>query len=216
MTVTDSGRGMDEATCQHVFEPFFTTKESSKGSGLGLATVYGIIKQSDGWIDVRSEVGVGTSFMVYLPRMDGCPLVAENGIAAAMEGGGETILLVEDQEAVRSLAKAALRQHGYQVLEALDGAEAIDVAKRFSGEIHLLLTDVVMPGINGKELSERLIAMRPGLKVLFVSGYTANVIAHGGVIDQDIAYMAKPFSPDGLAAKVRKVLAAPAKPTVGT
>ncbi|MGD0001276.1 MAG: PAS domain S-box protein [Bryobacteraceae bacterium] len=216
MTVTDSGHGMDEATCQHLFEPFFTTKESSKGTGLGLATVYGIIKQSDGWIDVRSEVGVGTSFMVYLPRMDGRPLVEENGIAAATEGGGETILLVEDQEAVRSLAKAALRQHGYQVLEALDGAEAIAVAKRYSGEIHLLLTDVVMPGMNGKELSERLIAMRPGLKVLFVSGYTANVIAHGGVIDHDIAYMAKPFSPDGLAAKVRKVLAAPAKPTVGT
>jgi PAS domain S-box-containing protein len=216
MTVTDSGHGMDEATCQHLFEPFFTTKESSKGTGLGLATVYGIIKQSDGWIDVRSEVGVGTSFMVYLPRMDGRPLVEENGITAATEGGGETILLVEDQEAVRSLAKAALRQHGYQVLEALDGADAIAVAKRYSGEIHLLLTDVVMPGMNGKELSERLIVMRPGLKVLFVSGYTANVIAHGGVIDHDIAYMAKPFSPDGLAAKVRKVLAAPAKPTVGT
>jgi len=215
MTVTDSGRGMDEATCQHVFEPFFTTKGSGKGTGLGLATVYGIIKQSDGWIDVRSEVGVGTSFMVYLPRMDGRPLVEENGIAAATEGGGETILLVEDQEAVRSLAKAALRQHGYQVLEALDGADAIAVAKRYSGEIHLLLTDVVMPGMNGKELSERLIVMRPGLKVLFVSGYTANVIAHGGVIDHDIAYMGKPFSPDGLAAKVRKVLADPAKPTVG-
>jgi CheY-like chemotaxis protein len=215
MTVTDSGRGMDEATCQHVFEPFFTTKGSGKGTGLGLATVYGIIKQSDGWIDVRSEVGVGTSFMVYLPRMDGRPLEEEIGIAAATEGGGETILLVEDQEAVRSLAKAALRQHGYHVLEALDGAEAIDVAKRYSGEIHLLLTDVVMPGMNGKELSERLIATRPGLKVLFVSGYTGNVIARGGVIDHDIAYMGKPFSPDGLAAKVRKVLATRVKPAAG-
>jgi two-component system cell cycle sensor histidine kinase/response regulator CckA len=216
MTVTDSGRGMDEATCQHVFEPFFTTKESSKGTGLGLATVYGIVKQSDGWIDVRSEVGVGTSFMVYLPRMDGRPLVEENGIVAATEGGGETILLVEDQEAVRSLAKATLRQHGFQVIDASDGQEAIAVAERYCGEIHLLLTDVVMPGMNGKELSERLKVSRPGLKVLFVSGYTASVISHGGVIDHGIAYMPKPFSPDGLAAKVRKVLAAPAKPTVGT
>jgi PAS domain S-box-containing protein len=216
MTVTDSGHGMDEATCQHVFEPFFTTKESGKGTGLGLATIYGIVKQSDGWIDVRSEVGVGTSFMIYLPRMDGRLLPERNGIIAPTEGGGETILLVEDQEAIRSLAKATLKQHGFQVIDASDGQEAIAVAERYCGEIHLLLTDVVMPGMNGKELSERLKVSRPGLKVLFVSGYTANVISHGGVIDHGIAYMPKPFSPDGLAAKVRKVLADPAKPARGT
>jgi PAS domain S-box-containing protein len=216
MTVTDTGQGMDETVRQQIFEPFFTTKESGKGTGLGLATVYGIIKQSDGWIDVWSEVGVGTSFMIYLPRTDGRPLVEENGIGAAPEGGGETILLVEDQEAVRSLAKAALKQHGYQVIEASDGEEAIAVAEGYSGEIQLLLTDVVMTGMNGKELSERLLALRPSLKVLFVSGYTANVIAPGGVLDHGIAYMPKPFSPDGLAAKVRKVLSDPAKPAVGT
>jgi PAS domain S-box-containing protein len=207
MNVTDSGHGMDEATRQHIFEPFFTTKEVGKGTGLGLATVYGILRQSGGWIDVWSEVGAGTSFKVYLPRVDGRPLPERDGFSVPAETGSETILVVEDQKAVRSFTKAALKQYGYHVVEASDGDEAIALARQYSGELHLLLTDVVLPGMNGKELSAKLTALRPNLKVLFISGYTADVIAHRGVLDRGVAFLNKPFSPGELATKVRDVLA---------
>jgi PAS domain S-box-containing protein len=203
MTVTDTGHGMDETIRKKIFEPFFTTKEVGKGTGLGLSTVHGIVRQNGGWIDVWSEVGAGTRFRMLLPRVDAAALPERNAIVAPGKGGRETILLVEDQEAVRNFTVAALRRNGYRVLEAFDGDRAIDVAERFSGEIHLLLTDVVMPGMNGKDLSERLKKLRPNLKVLFVSGYTADVIAHRGVLDRSVSLLYKPFGPDELAAKVR-------------
>jgi PAS domain S-box-containing protein len=205
MTVTDSGHGMDETTRQHIFEPFFTTKEVGKGTGLGLATVHGIIRQSGGWVEVSSEVGVGTSFEVYLPRLDGCSL-PEESIGVVTERGNETILLVEDQKSVRSFTGAVLKQYGYHVIEASDGDEAMSLAGAYAGEIHLLLTDVVMPGISGKESSERMKKVRPNLKVLSMSGYTADVIAQRGVLDGSVAFLHKPFSPVELAAKVRQVL----------
>jgi PAS domain S-box-containing protein len=206
MSVTDTGHGMDETTRQRIFEPFFTTKEIGKGTGLGLATVYGIVRQNGGWIEVQSEVGVGTSFRVYLPRIDASLLPEKHELGAATEKGSETILVVEDQEAVRSFAGAALKQYGYHVIETSDGEEAIDAAAKHSGEIHLLLTDVVLPGMNGKEVSEMLKAFRPNLKVLFTSGYTADAIGNRGVLSPDVAFLHKPFSPEQLAAKVRDVL----------
>ena len=212
MTVTDNGHGIDETTRERIFEPFFTTKEVGKGTGLGLSTVYGIIKQSGGWIDVVSEVGVGTSFMVFLPLIDECPVPERDGTNVRAEGGSETILLVEDQDVVRSFAVAALTQVGYHVIEAPNGDDAIAIAKQHSGQIHLLLTDVVMPGMNGKELSGRLMELRPNLKVLFISGYTADVIADRGVRDRGVALLHKPFSPEELAQKVREVLVPPPEP----
>jgi len=212
MTVTDTGHGMDETIRKQVFEPFFTTKGVGKGTGLGLSTVYGIIRQSGGWIDVSSEVGIGTAFKLYLPRIDACAVPEEIRLGAATGGGSETVLVAEDQEAVRSLAGSALKHVGYRVIEASDGNDAMTVAGRYAGEIHLLLTDVVMPGMDGKELSERLKKVRPNLKVLFISGYTADVIAERGVLERGVAFLHKPFSPEELAQKVREVLADPAKP----
>jgi PAS domain S-box-containing protein len=206
MTVTDTGQGMDEAVRKHIFEPFFTTKETGKGTGLGLSTAYGIVRQSGGWIDVWSAAGVGTTFKVFLPRIDASPLSAGSGSRARRQGGGETILVVEDQKAVRLLTNAALQQCGYHVLQASDAEGAMLIAQQYVGTIHLLLTDVVLPGLNGKELAERLLALRPQLKVLFTSGYTSDVITRQGVLDRGVAFLAKPFSPDGLAAKVREVL----------
>jgi PAS domain S-box-containing protein len=214
MTVTDTGHGMEEAIRQQVFEPFFTTKEFGKGTGLGLSTAYGIIRQSGGWIDVRSEVGVGTSFKVYLPRVNGRPAPEPKEAGAATEKGSETVLLVEDQAAVRSFTSAALKRQGYRVIEASGGEEAIAAAGRHPGRIHLLLTDVVLPGMNGKELSERLKVSRPELKVLFISGYTADVIAHRGVLDHGLSFLHKPYSPAELAAKVRQLLGNPSEPKV--
>jgi two-component system, cell cycle sensor histidine kinase and response regulator CckA len=209
LTVTDGGQGISETTRQHIFEPFFTTKEVGKGTGLGLSTVYGIVRQSGGWIDVSSEVGVGTTFRVCLPRFDSISSPRKNEVSAVAGGGGETILVVEDQEAVRLYTKAALRHYGYHVLEASGGAEAVVVAQQHSGPIQLLLTDVVLPGMNGKELSQRLTTLIPHLRVLFMSGYTADVIAQRGIIDGGVAFLHKPFRPDELAAKVRDVLAIP-------
>ena len=214
MTVTDTGHGMDETTRKQIFEPFFTTKGVGKGTGLGLSTVYGIIRQNGGWIDVWSEVAVGTTFKMYLSRIDASPVAERKGTIAASESGGETVLIVEDQEAVRSFAKAALRQHGYQVIHAGDGDQALSVAKQHSGQIHLLITDVIMPGINGKELSIRLKELCPNLKVLFISGYTADVIAQRGVLDPGVAFLHKPFGQEELAQKVREVLDASPLPSL--
>ena len=208
LTVSDTGGGMDETTRQHIFEPFFTTKEVGKGTGLGLSTVYGIVRQSGGWIDVWSPVGVGTSFKIFLPRIEGCSAREGDESGTVTENGAETILVVEDQRSVLDFTGAALRRFGYHVLEASNGVEGIAVAEGYSGQIDLLLTDVVMPGMNGKELAHRLKELRPDLRVLFISGYTADVIAHRGVLDPGVAFLHKPFSPDELAAKIRETLTA--------
>jgi two-component system cell cycle sensor histidine kinase/response regulator CckA len=207
MTVTDNGQGMDRTTRQRIFEPFFTTKELGKGTGLGLATAYGIIRQSGGWIDVWSEPGAGASFKIYLPRTDEIPLRQPKENGSEEKCGSGMILVVEDQKAVLSFTKAALMQYGYHVIEAPTGDEALVVAKKYSGEIVLLVTDVVLRGMNGKELFERLKEVRPNLKVLFVSGHTSDVIAHRGVLNHGVAFLPKPFSPVELARKVREVLA---------
>ena len=207
MTVRDTGCGMDETIRRQVFEPFFTTKEVGKGSGLGLATVYGIVRQSAGWISVQSDVGVGTSFHVYLPRIDADRVRSRVAADGPTTRGIETILLVEDHPAVREFTSAVLKQYGYHVLEAAASEEAFALARQSSGPIHLLLTDVVMPGMNGKGLSDGLKEVYPSLKTLFISGYTADVIASRGILDREVAFLYKPFSPDELAAKIRNVLA---------
>jgi CheY-like chemotaxis protein len=210
LSVTDTGVGMDRATMARVFEPFFTTKEVGKGTGLGLSTVYGIVKQSGGYVWVSSEPGRGASFRVYLPQVGG---VAESwepgGAAAAARGGTETVLLVEDEDAVRALVVRTLRERGYQVLAARDGREALDLADRHNGEIHLLLTDVVMPGMGGKELAEAAAIHRPDMRVLFMSGYTDDTIVRHGLIEGSVLLLQKPFTPSTLAQKVREVLDAP-------
>ena len=206
ITVSDNGLGMDVNTLQSAFEPFFTTKERGKGTGLGLSTVYGIVRQSGGWIDVQSEVGKGSSFRIYIPRTEACAVPAMAPVAVQTLHGGETVLVVEDQEAVRELTKTVLEAYGYQVLEAVNGAEALACVEQHSDEIHLLLTDVIMPGMNGMDLSKRLRALRPKLKVLFTSGYPSEVIARRGVVERDVAYLPKPFNPETLVAKVRSVL----------
>ena len=207
LTVTDSGMGMDAETRKHLFEPFFTTKETNKGTGLGLATVYGIVKQSRGWIWVYSEPGKGTAFKIYFPRLaSDAPVPPTNGVAREELRGKETVLVVEDQAEVRSLAGSMLRQYGYTVLEACDGSQAMALESDHAGAIDVLLTDVVLPGINGRELADRLMAVRPAIKVLYTSGYTQEVIAHRGVLDRGVSYIAKPYTPEGLAAKVREVL----------
>jgi PAS domain S-box-containing protein len=210
MTITDTGIGMDEDILQSAFEPFFTTKQPGEGTGLGLSTVYGIVRQSGGWIHVRSEVGQGTSCRIYLPRIEASsvPDRAESDRAKAL-CGSETVLVVEDNEAVRRLTQTILKAYGYHVLEAANSTEAFALEKEHSGAIHLLLTDVILPGMNGMALSERLRALRPKLKVLFTSGYTADVIARRGVLQRDVAYLQKPFGPESLVAKVREVLTEP-------
>ncbi len=206
LAVTDTGVGMSEEVRSHVFEPFFTTKEPGKGTGLGLATVYGIVKQSNGNIGVYSEPGRGTTFKIYLPRVERPADPVGPEATAAGQRGTETILLVEDDEKVRALAGEVLKGHGYTVLEARHGEDAIDIAQRYHGAIHLLLTDVVMPRMGGPELAARLHPGRPAMKVLFMSGYTADTIVRHGVLDDGTAFLSKPLMPATLAAKVRETL----------
>ena len=207
LTVTDTGMGMDAATLTHIFEPFFTTKERGKGTGLGLATVYGVVKQSNGYIWVDSAPGKGTSFQIYLPRHVGQP-AAEEHIADSGENlrGSETILLVEDAEPLRKLAQTFLEAAGFRVLSAENGEAALEVARRFGGAFDLLLTDVVMPGINGRVLAEQLMPHQPGMKVLYMSGYTDSFIAGHGVLDPHTHLLHKPFTEEVLIRKVRAVL----------
>src|SRR6266540_2187237 len=207
LAVADSGVGMDETTQAHLFEPFFTTKEVGKGTGLGLATVYGIVKQSGGYIWVYSEAGHGTTVKVYLPRVPG---VAE-APAPVVEpqparGGDETVLLVEDSAPVRTLARRSLEARGYRVLDAADGPSALDLAARHGSGIDILVTDVVMPGMSGRELAERLAPERPSMKVLYTTGYTDDAMVRQGVLNAGVAFLQKPFVPDSLARKVREVL----------
>ena len=207
LAVRDTGTGIDPEIQSQIFEPFFTTKERDKGTGLGLATVYGVVKQSGGYIAVDSEKGKGACFSVYLPRVGQTASAAETktGQPASIRGS-ETVLLVEDAEALRKLANMFLRDSGYRVLTAADGREALEVARSHSGPIHLLLTDVVMPGINGRVLGERLAPLQPGMKVLYMSGYTDSFIAGHGVLEAGTHLLHKPFTHETLARKVREVL----------
>jgi CheY-like chemotaxis protein len=205
LRVTDTGRGMDEPTRARAFEPFFTTKELGKGTGLGLAVVHGIVTQSDGQIDVDSQPGAGTTFRIHLPRVAGPASAASSVAPADLPCGSETLLLVEDEPAVRALDRRVLANCGYTVLEAKDGREALRVAEEHAGPIDVLVSDVVMPHLGGRQLAEKLQAVRPGLKVLFVSGYTDDAVVRHGV-GAEFAFLPKPFSPARLARKVREVL----------
>ena len=204
--VSDTGRGMDKETMGHLFEPFFTTKALGKGTGLGLATLYGIVRQNEGFVNVYSEVGVGTTFRIYFPRVEEGAAEEEQRRQEAVRGGRETILLVEDEEAILELGRGMLGELGYTVLAARTPGQAIETVEEHGGRIDLLITDVVMPEMNGRELAGRLRALKPGMKCLFMSGYTADVIAHQGVLEEGIAFLAKPFSRAELAARVRAAL----------
>ena len=206
LAVSDTGCGMTPEIQSHIFEPFFTTKGPSKGTGLGLATVYGIIKQSGGYIYVYSEPGRGTSFKIYLPPVEERISTKQSEGNKRTQQGTETILLVEDEDAVRTVTYSALRLFGYTVLEANRGTEAIRLCERHQGPIHLLVTDVVMPEMGGRQLVERLAQLRPDLKVLYLSGYTDDAVVRHGVLQADVAFLQKPFTPTSLANKVRDVL----------
>jgi len=207
LAVTDTGVGIAPDTRAHLFEPFFTTKGPGQGTGLGLATVYGIVKQSDGHIWVYSEPGRGTTFKVYLPRVDATvdPMMPELDLQADTHGH-ETILLVEDAPAVRALAHDVLTAQGYTVLEAEHGREALRIAKQYAGPIHLLLTDVVMPEMNGRDLVEQLAPIRPSIAIIYMSGYTDTVVVHHGGLDPGAAFLQKPFTPSALVGKIRQLL----------
>jgi CheY-like chemotaxis protein len=211
ISVRDTGDGIDPETLQRIFEPFFTTKEQGKGTGLGLSTVYGIVQQSGGFVAVESEPGRGAAFRVYLPRLEGdpVPVQPEHEPEQTLAQGSETVLLVEDEAVVRDLLHEVLETAGYVVLEAHDGIHALELAEGHPSAIDLLLTDVVMPKMSGRELAERFRAQRPGAKVLYTSGYTDGVIGENGVLEAGTEFLQKPFSFAELTQKVRNVLDAP-------
>ena len=209
LAVTDTGCGMDAATQARIFEPFFTTKGPDKGTGLGLATVYGIVKQSGGSIYVYSEVRRGTCFKVYLPRHEGTAASRDTNASPGAEKsshGQETLLIVEDDNSVRALTRTVLRSYCYDVIEAVDAGDALRCVSEHTKPIHLLVTDLVMPGMSGRELAERLKALRPEVKVLYVSGYTDDAVVRHGLLETEVAFLQKPFTPSALACKVREVL----------
>jgi PAS domain S-box-containing protein len=206
LAVTDTGVGIDDVTLGRIFEPFFTTKESGKGTGLGLSTVFGIVQQSRGSVWVYSEVGRGTTFKVYLPRVDAAVELARSVEPPATLRGTETILLVEDDDQVRAVALGILRKHGYHVIEARHAGEALLHSEQYPGTIHLLLSDVVMPQMSGPELAKRLASTRPDMKVLCMSGYTDDSIVRHGVLEAHFAYLQKPITPETLTTRVREVL----------
>ena len=208
IAVSDTGHGMDAETRRRIFEPFFTTKEKGKGTGLGLATVYGTVKQTGGDIWVYSEPGRGTTFKLYFPRVPDPVAESSESVGEPVKpSGGETILVVEDEEPVRQLTVKLLKQLGYEVLTASSGAEALEVSAAHQGPIALLLTDVVMPNMSGRQLADALIRSRPDTKVLYLSGYTENTVVHHGVLDPGVDFLPKPFSREGLAAKLREMFA---------
>jgi len=207
LEVRDTGTGMDPETRSHIFEPFFTTKELGKGTGLGLSTVYGIIKQSGGYIWVDSQPEKGTTFQIYLPQAEGESALKESHpLSHQLLIGSETILVVEDNDLVRDMTSEALKQYGYTVIEAPGGEQALKVIQEYGEKIDLLLTDVVMPGLNGRELADQILSLRPGIRVLYMSGYADNAIVQYGVLNPGLAFIEKPFSPETLAAKLRQVL----------
>ena len=207
LAVSDNGCGMDKMTLDKLFEPFFTTKEIGKGTGLGLATVYGIVKQNNGFINIYSEPEKGSTFKIYIPRFEGAAAVEQIQPRSEPErSAGETVLLVEDDLSVLQLSQNILEQLGYKVLPAKTPVRAIQLAEEYSGKIDLLISDVVMPEMNGRDLAKRLLSTTPTLKQLFMSGYTGNVIAHHGLLDEGVNFIQKPFSIHNLAAKVREVL----------
>lgn len=207
LAVSDNGRGMDKDTLDKIFEPFYSTKNVGQGTGLGLATVYGIVKQNEGFINVYSEPGKGTTFKIYLPKhiVESVPPQKQD-VKDQQVGGDETILLVEDEKAILRMTTMLLERLGYKVLPYSSPAEAIQIGGSYAGEIQLLITDVVMPEMSGREVAEKLFQSCPDLKCLFMSGYTANVIAHHGVLDDGINFINKPFSKQDLAAKIREIL----------
>ncbi|HET9982714.1 MAG TPA: ATP-binding protein, partial [Longimicrobiales bacterium] len=213
--VHDTGAGIPPDVLPHIFEPFFTTKDRGKGTGLGLATVYGIISQSGGHIHADSTLGVGTSFRILLPAIRETPPDETPAAPKRLSGGAETVLLVEDEPSVRSLARRVLERQGYTVLEAADGEAAIGVAAQHRDRIDLLLTDVVMPRMSGRTLAGHLAELRPGLRVLFMSGYADELRGRRGAVDEGIAFLQKPFTPEDLATRVRALLDAPVADAAG-
>jgi two-component system cell cycle sensor histidine kinase/response regulator CckA len=206
LTVSDTGVGMDKATIERIFDPFFTTKAEGKGTGLGLATVYGIAKQSGGFVDVYSEPGQGTTFRIYLPRFFGD---AEQPVQKKELGsvrGSETVLIVEDEPLLLEIVQEGLQELGYGVLAAGSPGDAILLCEKHVGEIRLLVTDVIMPTMNGKELQQRLERTKPGLRTIFMSGYTADVVTHRGIVEAEIFFVQKPFTIRALAGKIREAL----------
>jgi PAS domain S-box-containing protein len=212
LAVSDTGVGMNEETLGHIFEPFFTTKEVGKGTGLGLSTIHGIVEQSGGYVEADSELGRGTTFKIYMPRLVNAQADSGKPEAVPASGGKETVLVVEDQAEVRRYTATALKAYGYQVIQAENAGEALLIGERESKRIDLILTDVVMPSLSGRELADRLKERWPGIKVLFMSGYTDDTMVHHGVLQQDVEFIQKPFSPGQLAIKVREMLAAPDGP----
>lgn len=206
LVVLDDGEGMDEETRSRIFEPFYTTKGSDEGTGLGLSTVYGIVKQNDGFIYVESKPGQGSAFCVYLPTVESGDVEDDASAAEKLARGTETVLLVEDEIPLLALERRQLEQLGYKVLEASKPSEALTVAEDFPSQIHLLMTDVVMPEMNGRELLDKIDKKRPELKCLFMSGHTANIISEKGVLDEGLNFIQKPFTIADLAAKMRLVL----------
>jgi len=208
LNVSDDGCGMDKETQAKIFEPFFTTKSIGKGTGLGLATIYGIVKQNNGFINVYSEKDVGTTFRVYLPALKDLPdpVSLEDDVHQPVSQGSETVLVVEDEPAILEMTQMMLKRLGYTVLSAATPGQAIQQAQEYNGEIQLLITDVVMPEMNGRDLGTNLLSYYPDMLQLFMSGYTADIIAHQGVLDDSVNFIQKPFTVQGLAEKVREVL----------
>jgi CheY-like chemotaxis protein len=203
---SDTGKGMTKEILSHIFEPFFTTKPKGEGTGLGLSTIFGIVKQNNGYINVYSEPNHGTTFKLYFPRYRGTTETSGEQLEEIPLTGTETVLIVEDEAAILSLAKIVLEEHGYKVLSAQSPSEALAVCENCMEKIDLLITDVVMPGMNGKELKERIEVKYPAIKVLFMSGYPADIVAHRGVLEEGVEFLQKPFTPVMLAKKVREVL----------
>jgi CheY-like chemotaxis protein len=207
LSVSDNGCGMSKETLSHLFEPFFTTKGVGKGTGLGLATVYGAVKQNNGYITAYSELGHGTSFAIYLPRYKGRVERAQAAPGEEAAGhGSATVLLVEDEPSILNICKTMLEKLGLTVIAAVTPGEALRLAQTHSGNINLLMTDVVMPEMNGRELAKALLSLYPGVKRLFMSGYTADVIAHHGVLEEGVHFIQKPFTLERLSTKIREVL----------
>jgi PAS domain S-box-containing protein len=206
LTVTDTGTGMSEESLAHLFEPFFTTKEIGKGTGMGLATVYGIVQRDGGWIEVDSELGQGTTFRIYLPRTQGAVTGRQEVDPSQSVRGRETLLLVEDEPGILKILRRTLQRLGYTVIEAASGREALAVAARIEGPVHLILTDVIMPEMNGRDLYEKIEALHPGIRVIFMSGYSANVFEQPDGGKEHFSFLQKPFSMQELSTKVRQVL----------